>query len=300
MEQTIVEPKFDPRPRRWLVLLDYIFYIALILVVLGFAWYLYYYLSTPMINSLTGKFAMVIWFPILIQKAGLTILLALISMVFASLFGFLGAMGRLSRIAPLRWLTLIYVEVIRGTPLLVQLLCWYFGIAQLLSAVGFDPYNAIYSLLTALQSNSLIAAAEQSVFDAFFWGILGLSFNYGAYLTEVFRTGIETVDKGQTEAALSLGLNSGQIMNKIILPQAIRITLPPFTNYFITLVQDSALLSILGVTELEQEIAALADPQNNATIKLFIYIFGALFYFVICYALALLARFLEARFARAY
>lgn len=300
MEQTIVQPEYNPRPRRWLVLLDYLFFVALGLLVLGFAYYIYYYLSTPMINSLSGKFSMVIWIPILLQKTGLTIVISLISMVLATLLGFVGAMGRLSRFAPLRWLALVYVEVIRGTPILVQLLFWYFGIAQFLSLAGFDPYNMTFNVLTALQSNSLVANIDQSVFDAFFWGIIGLSFNYGAYLTEVFRTGIETVDKGQTEAALSLGFNSRQIMRKIIMPQALRITLPPFTNYFITLVQDSALLSLLGVTELEQEIAALADPQNDAAIKLFIYVFGALFYFVVCYSLALLARFLEARFSRAY
>jgi His/Glu/Gln/Arg/opine family amino acid ABC transporter permease subunit len=220
--------------------------------------------------------------------------------VLATTFGFTGALGRLSHVAPFRWITLAYVEVIRGTPILVQLLFWYFGIAQFFSLAGFDPYTVTYNLMTALQSNSLIANIDSSVFDAFFWGIIGLSFNYGAYLTEVFRTGIETVERGQTEAALSLGFNSRQTMRKIVLPQALRITLPPFTNYFITLVQDSALLSILGVTELEQEIGALADPQNNAQVKLFIYIFGALFYFIICYSLSLLARYLESRFSKAY
>jgi polar amino acid transport system permease protein len=300
MEQTVARQIKEPKPRRWLVIFDYLFYLLLLLAIAGFAYYIYYFLSTPLINSLSGKFSMSIWIPILLQKTGTTILISLISVVLATLFGFFGAMGRLSRLAPLRWIARVYVEVIRGTPILVQLLFWYFGIAQVLNLAGFDPYGVTYNFMTLLQSNSLITNVDPSLFDAFFWGIIGLSFNYGAYLTEVFRTGIETVDKGQTEAALSLGINSRQTMRKIILPQALRITLPPFTNYFITLVQDSALLSILGVTELEQEIGALADPQNNPAVKLFVYIFGALFYFVICYALSLLARFLEARFARAY
>lgn len=300
MEQAIARQDYTPRPRHWLVVFDYLFYLLLLLAAAGFIYYIYYYLSTPLINSLQGKLSMSIWVPILLQKAGTTIVISLISMVLATGFGFMGAMGRLSRFAPFRWIALVYVEVIRGTPILVQLLFWYFGIAQILSLAGFDPYNATFNLMTALQSNSLVANIDSSVFDAFFWGIIGLSFNYGAYLTEVFRTGIETVDRGQTEAALSLGFNSRQAMRKIVLPQALRITLPPFTNYFITLVQDSALLSILGVTELEQEIGALADPQNNAQIKLFIYIFGALFYFVVCYSLSLLARYLESRFSKAY
>jgi His/Glu/Gln/Arg/opine family amino acid ABC transporter permease subunit len=300
MQRAIVHQHDEPKPRRWLVVFDYLFYLLLLAAAVGFVYYLYYYLSTPLINSLQGKLSMSIWIAILLQKTGTTIVISLISMVLATLFGFIGAMGRLARFAPFRWLTLVYVEVIRGTPVLVQLLFWYFGIARIFSLAGFDPYNATFNLMTTLQSNSLVAGIDSSVFDAFFWGIIGLSFNYGAYLTEVFRTGIETVDRGQTEAALSLGFNSRQTMRKIVLPQALRITMPPFTNYFITLVQDSALLSILGVTELEQEIGALADPQNNAQVKLFLYIFGALFYFVLCYSLSLLARYLESRFAKAY
>ena len=119
----------------------------------------------------------------------------------------------------------------RGTPILVQLLLWYYGIGQLLSTHGFDPYTLAFNFMTVFQSNSLVPLA----FSGFFYGVIGLSFDYGAYLTEVFRTGIESVNKGQTEAALSLGMNSRQSMRHIVLPQAIRITIPPFTNYFITL-----------------------------------------------------------------
>jgi His/Glu/Gln/Arg/opine family amino acid ABC transporter permease subunit len=301
MEQTIVRPDFEPKPRRWLVILDYLFYLLLLLVIVGFVYYIYYYLSTPLIVTLSGKLPMVIWVPILLQKTGTTLFISLTSMVLATIFGFIGAAGRLSRFAPLRWLAAIYVEVIRGTPILVQLLFWYFGVAQVLSVgLNFDPYTLVYNFMTLLQSNSLVANIDPSLFDAFFWGIIGLSFNYGAYLTEVFRAGIQSVDRGQAEAALSLGLNASQSMRRIIFPQALRITLPPLTNYFITLIQDSALLSILGVTELEQQISALAVVQNDSNIKLFIYVFGALYYFIVCFSLALFARFLEARFAKAY
>ncbi len=300
MEQSVSRPDLDPRPRRWLVILDYLFYLLLLLAIVGLAYYIYYFLSTPLIVSLSGKLSMIIWIPILLQKTGITIVISLISVVLATIFGFIGALGRLSRFAPLRWLAAIYVEVIRGTPILVQLLCWYFGVAQILSAgVHFDPYALIYNLMTALQSNSLVANIDPSLFDAFFWGIIGLSFNYGAYLTEVFRAGISSVDRGQSEAALSLGLNSAQTMRRVILPQALRITLPPFTNYFITLIQDSALLSVLGVPELEQEIGSLSFPQTDANIKIFVYVFGALYYFVLCFSLSLLARFLESRFSKA-
>jgi His/Glu/Gln/Arg/opine family amino acid ABC transporter permease subunit len=217
-------------------------------------------------------------------------------MALATIFGFIGALGRLSRFAPIRWLATVYVEVVRGTPILVQLLLWYYGVGYVLSNLGFDPYGIAFQVMTTLQNNSLVP----DQFNGYFYGIIGLSFNYGAYLTEVLRSGMTSVEKGQTEAALSLGLNSTQIMRRIVLPQAVRITIPPFTNYFITLIQDSALLSILSVIELDHQTFALALPQTDASIKFFVFILGALIYLAICYPLALLARYLEARMAKAY
>ncbi len=165
---------------------------------------------------------------------------------------------------------------------------------------GFDPYTIAYNFTTLLQNNSIMPGPNS--FDAAFYGIIALSFNYGAYLTEVFRAGIETVPIGQTEAALSLGLNSRQIMRKIVLPQAFRITIPPFANIFITLVQDSALLSVIGgVIELQQSVTAAASANaSDPNLELFFYVFGAIMFFCICYPLAILARYLESRFARAY
>lgn len=290
--QAQVISELKPKTRWWLILLDYAFYIVLILVSLAFLYYLYSFRQRLLLDL-----------PLLLQGAGTTIWLSLASMVLATIFGFLGALGRLSTFPPLRWLALVYVEVVRGTPILVQLLLWGFGISGLLSNLGFDPYNFTYQVFTALGQNSLLPdATGQLAFDAAFYGILALSFNYGAYLTEVFRTGILSVDRGQSEAALSLGLNSSQIMRRIILPQAIRLTIPPFANYFITLVQDSALLSVIGgVVELQLYTTSLASPfSSDPSVQLFIYIFGALLFFLICYPLALLARYLEARMAVAY
>ena len=284
--------EFKPKRNTWLVILDYVFYAVLAVAVIAFLYYIYYFVFAY------PTFPAKLYLGYLWGGLVTTIILSVISMVLATIFGFIGALGRLSRFAPIRWITAIYVEVVRGTPLLVQILLWYYGIGQVLGNAGFDPYNIAYQVMTVLQNNSLLP--NQFVFDAAFYGILALSFNYGAYLTEVFRTGIETVNKGQSEAALSLGLTSRQTMRHIVLPQAIRITLPPFTNYFITLVQDSALLSTIAVIELQQRTSAVADPLTHADIKLFIYVLGGIFYFVICYALALLARYFERRFARAY
>jgi len=237
-----------------------------------------------------------LYLPVLLDGVKVTFIVSILSMVLATIFGFIGALGRLSRFVPIRWLATVYVEVVRGTPILVQLLLWYYGVGYILSTLGFDPYSIVFQTMTALQSNSLVP----DQFNAYFYGIIGLSFNYGAYLTEVFRTGIESVSKGQTEAALSLGLNSRQTMRHIVLPQAFRITIPPFKNYFITLVQDSALLSVLAVIELDHQTFALALTQTNANVKMFVFVLGAMLYLALCYPLSLLARFLETRFARAY
>ncbi len=286
MQQQQIITGVEPRSRNWLPILNVLFYVALAVAVVALG--LYFYAHFGLIT---------LYLPFLLQAAVLTIGISVVSMVLAMIFGFLGALGRLSRFAPLRAIAIVYVEVVRGTPILVQLLLWYFGIGQLLSRLGFDPYSLAFNFMTILQSNSLVPLA----FSAFFYGIIGLSFNYGAYLTEVFRSGIESVDKGQAEAALSLGLNSRQTMRHIVLPQAIRITIPPFTNYFITLVQDTALLVVLGaVPELEQTIGSFAYPLLDPNQKLFVFILGALIYFTICFPLSLLARFLEGRLGRAY
>jgi polar amino acid transport system permease protein len=192
------------------------------------------------------------------------------------------------------------VEVVRGTPILVQLFFWGFVVSGALNQIGFNPWNSAFQIMTLLQNNSLVP--DQVTFNAAIYGILGLSFNYGAYLTEVFRTGIESIDKGQSEAAMSLGMTGRQTMRKIILPQAFRITIPPFANYFITLVQDSALLSTLGgVIELQLATSSLASPLSSSPYEeLFVYVLGAVIFLAICYPLALLARYLEGRFAMAY
>ena len=265
-----------------------LFYVVVLVAAGAFVYYLYTFQRD---QGLLTKYL-----PVLFDGVKVTVIVSILSMVLATIFCFIGALGRLSRFAPIRWLATVYVEVVRGTPILVQLLLWYYGVGAVLSTIGFDPYTIVYQFMTALQSNSLVPDG----FNGFFYGIIGLSFNYGAYLTEVFRTGIESVSKGQTEAALSLGLNSRQTMRHIVLPQAFRITIPPFTNYFITLVQDSALLATISVLDLNFQTFQIAFPQTNANVKMFVFILGAMIYFVICYALALLARFLEARLAKAY
>ena len=278
----------EPGTSVWHIVSNGLFYVVVLVAVGVFVYYLYTFQR--------DRGLLTLYLPVLLDGVKVTFIVSILSMVLATIFGFIGALGRLSRFVPIRWLATVYVEVVRGTPILVQLLLWYYGVGYVLSSIGFDPYSIVFQAMTAFQNNSLVP----DQFNAYFYGIIGLSFNYGAYLTEVFRTGIESVSKGQTEAALSLGLNSRQIMGHIVLPQAFRITIPPFTNYFITLVQDSALLSVLSVIELDHQTFALALPQTDANVKMFVFVLGALLYLAICYPLSLLARFLETRFARAY
>jgi polar amino acid transport system permease protein len=289
MQQTLTPAQVEPKSRAWLVILDLLFYLLLAAFIFVIAFYFYNYRSRIFID-----------FPVMLQAAGTTIFLSVTSMILATIFGFIGALGRLSRFFLFRWIAFVYVEVIRGTPILVQLFLWVFGIGGLLQQIGFDPHTVAFQFMTVLQSNSLVPG--EIAFNAAFYGILGLSFNYGAYLTEVFRTGIESVNKGQTEAALSLGLTSGQALRRIVLPQAIRITIPPFANYFITLVQDSALLSAVGgVIELQQMTTALASPlASDLNAQLFVYVFGAVLFMCICFPLSLLARYLESRLGVGY
>jgi len=274
------------RRHTWLLVLDLLFGAVAILLVLAFFFYLYAF-----------RQLLLLYLPVFLDGTRITVLISLASVIFAVVFGLIGVAGRLSRFSVLRWLATLYVEVVRGTPILVQLLLWYYGVATALTQLSIDPYRLVYSLATTLQMNSLF---QDPNFDPYLFGIIGLSFNYGAYLTEVFRSGILSVERGQTEAGLSLGLNSGQIMRHIIFPQAIRVVVPPFTNNFITLIQDSSLLSILGIVELEHQTFGLALPQVDPNNKMFVFIFGALFYLILCYPLSLLARYLEARIARAY
>lgn len=273
------------RARTGTLALNILFFILLAIGLVAFVFYLLRYQNL-----------LVLYLPTLLQGTLVTLIISAISMVLAAILGFLGALGRLSRFTWIRWIATVYVEVIRGTPVLVQLSFWYFGLGFVLTTIGFNPYVMAYSFMTTLQSNSLVPDG----FNGFFYGILGLSFNYGAYLTEVFRSGIESVNRGQSEAALSLGMNSQQTMRHIILPQAIRITIPPFTNYFITLIQDSSLLAVFSVTELQQLTYGLAFPQVDSSKKLYVFIYGSLFYLIICYPLSLLARYMERRLSNAY
>jgi polar amino acid transport system permease protein len=160
-------------------------------------------------------------FPLLLRGAWVTLYLSLISTSIGMVLGLLVGVARVSRLRGIRATATVYTEVIRGTPLLMQLIVLYYG----LPSVGIN----------------LEAVAA---------GIIGLSANSAAYVGEIFRAGIQSVGRGQREAGMASGLTRLQTMRFIILPQAFRLVLPPLTNEFVTMLKDSSLVSTLAIAEL--------------------------------------------------
>lgn len=166
--------------------------------------------------------------PSLLQGAVITIEVTSLSVFFGTIIGIFMALGKLSTKKIFRLPSLIYIDFIRGTPLLVQILLFYYGIPGLISSVTGEP----------LRIDPILA------------GVVVCSINSGAYVAEIVRAGIQSIEKGQTEAARSLGMTHTQTMKDIILPQAFRRVIPPMGNEFIVLLKDSSLLAVIGVPEL--------------------------------------------------
>ncbi len=165
----------------------------------------------------------------------MTVKVTLISFAIVLAFGLVVALARLSKVKIIKGISTVYVEIIRGIPILVQLFIWYFVIPSIIQELGAS-WN--------IQSFSNYNADPQVM------AILGLSFGYSAYMSEVYRAGIQSISKGQMEAARSLGMTYFQAMRYVILPQAVRVILPPVGNEFITLLKDSSLISVMGVADL--------------------------------------------------
>jgi len=164
-----------------------------------------------------------------------TVFITVTSFIFILIAGMLGGLGRLSRNWFIHGVATLYVEIVRGIPLLVQLLAWYFAFPTVVQGIGRwlnFPAMADY------QSNAIFTA------------IVGLTVCYGAYMSEIYRAGIQSIPKGQTEAARSLGMTHLQSMRHVILPQAVRVILPPLGNELIALLKDSCLVSVVAVADL--------------------------------------------------
>lgn len=172
------------------------------------------------------------YLPYFLSGTVVTLIISIVTIILGTLIGVCIALMKLSKVTPLRWLANIYIEVFRGTPMLIQVL------------IGFGLLQGIVSAPTVTIG---VLAID---FGRLIPGMLVLSLNSGAYVAEIVRAGITAVDYGQSEAAGSLGLRPMQAMRYVILPQALRNILPPMGNEFIILIKDSSLLSTIGIYEL--------------------------------------------------
>jgi polar amino acid transport system permease protein len=177
-----------------------------------------------------------------------TIVISVLAIVLATVLALFGALGRISRNPIAFGVTGFYTSFFRGTPLIVQLFLIYLALPQIGLALG-GPWPDILIL------------------DAIVAGVIGLGLNYGAYMTEIFRAGIQSVGHGQAEAADAIGMNYRQKMRRVILPQAIRVIIPPTGNEFIAMIKDSALVSFLASPVSRMEVFRRAQLMGKKDFK---------------------------------
>ena len=198
---------------------------------------------------------------------GETIKISILSIILAILLALFAALGRLSRFPPFYALSTFYVSLIRGTPLYLQIFFFFLALPQL----GI-------------------------ILPGLWAGVLALGLNYGAYMSEVFRAGIASVGKGQREAAIALGMTNGQLMRRIVLPQALRFAIPPMGNDFIAMTKDSALVAATGfVHELMWRAVKVGRAQFHNLEAL---IMAAIFYWVMTLFLTAIQSRIEARLSK--
>jgi glutamine transport system permease protein len=202
--------------------------------------------------------------PMLLKGLQVTLYIFVIAIILGFIIGLVIALFRLAPVKILNWIAKVYVDAIRGTPFIVQLFFIYFGVNS----------------LQVVSLNSTTA------------GIITVAINAGAYFAEIIRAGIQSIDKGQTEAARSIGFTGAQTMRYVVLPQAFRRMLPTITNQSIISLKDTSLLSVIGIADLTQQ----GQIQASATFEAFkIWLAVGIIYFIIIYLLTMLANFIERR-----
>jgi len=209
--------------------------------------------------------------PVLLGYLPLTLQLAGVAMVMALILACVFAVVRVLGIPVLNQLTIVFISFFRGTPLLVQLFLFYYGLPQL------------FSVLT--------------VIDGVTATIMGLTLHFSAYMAESIRAAIIGVDRSQTEAALSIGMTNSQLMRRIILPQATRVALPTLMNYFIDMIKATSLAFTLGVTEL---MGATQKEASGSFLYFEAFIVAAVMYWIVVEILSQLQKYLEIRLNKAY
>ncbi len=206
--------------------------------------------------------------PALLAGAIVTLQLTILSATVGMVGGSLMALARLSTSAPIRWFAQIYIDFFRGTPLLVQLFMIYFGLPAIMQQAFGIPLR----------------------WDRFTAGVVALGFNSAAYIAEIMRAGIQSIDLGQSEASQSLGLSSIQTLRHVVFPQALRRMLPPLGNEFITMLKDTSLVAVIGFEELLRQ-GQLIVARNYQAFQ--IYLAVALIYLVLTIFSSRIFSFLE-------
>jgi polar amino acid transport system permease protein len=195
-----------------------------------------------------------------------TAFITVAAFMFTLVAGMIGGLGRLSQNWAIHGVATLYVEIVRGIPLLVQLIWWYFAFPIVIQGIG-RWLN--FTAMANYQSNAIFTA------------VAGLTFCYGAYMSEIYRAGIQSVPKGQAEAARSLGMTHFQSMRHVVLPQAVRMVLPPVGNEFIALLKDSCLVSVVAVADLTRRgrefMAVHFNPIEVWTMVALLYLVMTLF-----------------------
>ena len=208
------------------------------------------------------------WQGFILGGIPVTILVSATSIAIATVLALLGALGRMSSNAVIYGLSSFYVSLVRGTPLIVQILFVYLALPQI-----WEGFAAVPLLVL---------------------GVAALAFNYGAYMTEVFRAGIQAIPRGQLDAAAAIGMTDRMTMRRIVLPQALRIVTPAIGNEFIAMIKDSALVSIIGIQELLWRAQRVGTSNFRALEALLV---AALVYWVLTIAFSLVQDRLERRLA---
>jgi polar amino acid transport system permease protein len=215
------------------------------------------------------------WKPgLLVIGLWITLQISVIATILGIIIGIIGGLARISSNPALRWMTIIYVEIVRGSPLMVQILIWYFVLGTVI--------------------NEILASYGLGRLPAFWYGVASLACFAGAYVTEIVRGGIQSIHRGQTEAARSLGMSYGQSMLHIILPQALRRILPPLAGQFISLIKDSSLLGMIAIRELTK---AAREAVTVSLQPFEVFFLAAALYLVLTFTLSMLVQRLEKRMA---
>ncbi|MCI1287915.1 MAG: amino acid ABC transporter permease [[Lactobacillus] timonensis] len=217
------------------------------------------------------------YWPMFLQGTLQTLLISIIGVIIGFLVGLLMTLMRMSSVKPVSWIARIYVSIVRGTPSMIQVMLVYYFLSKTL------PLPDVQVLGSGL--------------DRIIPGALALGLNSGAYTSEIFRSGIISIPAGQTEAGLSLGMSQRQTMFSIILPQALRNTLPAMGNEFITLIKESSVLFYIGVQEVTAEALGVGGTLYNFIPPLLV---AAAIYFVITQALSLLLNYMENKMSKKY